>query len=55
MLTTGCQSVLVSYWLMRWLPGHGVQFLAGSSVVSVGGVTIWVMLRLLRNGPVLLV
>ncbi len=52
MLTTGCQSVLVSYWLM---PGHGVQFLAGSSVVSVGGVSIWVMLRLLRNGPVLLV
>ena len=55
MLATGCHKVSACYWLMRWLPGDGVQFLTGSSVVSVGGMFIWVMLRLLRNGPVLLV
>lgn len=55
MLITGYHKVSVSYWLMRSLPGDGVQFLAGSSVVSVGGMFIWVMLHLLRKGPVLLV
>ncbi len=55
MLTTGCYKVSASYWLMWWLPGDGVQFLTGSSVLSVRGMFISGMLRLLRNGPVLLV
>ena len=55
MITTGLYKVSASHWLMWWLPGDGVRFLTRSSVVSVGGMIISVMLHLLRNGPVLLV
>lgn len=55
MLTTGCHKVSASCCLIRWLPDDGVQILTGSSVVSVGGMLILVMLLSLKSGPVLLV